>query len=832
MPSLPSLIDKQKQQKKNVVILPSTQLSLCQSFVNLPLTEAKKAIIADASNVLLSKTDELSSSTILNDEHDQSPSTKSTTNRRSTRRRMSVIPSRSTSLTQTIFSSNTCDDIYPAEKENQQSPIGTNQHRKSISKLSLTTPQQNSTTIIDDNVGKLLFTTPNETTTDHKQYWTVIDRQSEWYKLTLQQPSTMITSTLSNYRTINNSAYERKKSTQNMPGNDRNEVNQPADTTQLITKTLMHDLDYDLDDNDIKMLNDINHYIKQNQFRELTEEEFENAIIVLEFYTAEKIRQALKQRSCEGDDIVCDICLLPDADEHNEMVFCERCNSCVHQACYGINFIPSGTWLCRACSILRRPACLLCPRTVGPMKSNPSGTIWCHMTCALWMPELKFAEYIKMEPVLNIDKIPHARWSLRCCVCNTTDGACIQCAYGKCRVPFHVTCAVAAGFYLDFRLSSGDDGGSQFDAYCSKHSDVVREETCDISLMSSKIPYTVYQRDLLKPTWTNEILSTFDNYIDREHLHRELEYDVTISTMIYDYWFNKRKYMNNNLPLVKRINYVLDQRENSELLLGQISNSLKILMKMKDFEKRSEIVQHKNDFISLSLSERLNRIKEKLNIHSSIIPRSSRTQSSSSSSSSISHSYTQCISLVHQQQLKIPAKRQLSLTSSSMKKDEQLQDQPDKYDITSKNQKKHRPTIYYSSKQKQLYANMKSCYVGLENTFTDIEPHITYLVARTMENKDQTILLPKNLFATNIINITEDDMMMAIEQPQLQKEITPPLQLSPSPPLVYSDVSNDSTDDDVKATTKLSFSLNETTLPRGQQYVNKGNVIYCSTGGF
>lgn len=94
----------------------------------------------------------------------------------------------------------------------------------------------------------------------------------------------------------------------------------------------------------------------------MSEEDFENAIIILEYYTAEKIRSYLKQQSCEDEDIVCDICLLPDSDPGNEMVFCERCNACVHQNCYGISAIPNGTWLCKSCAILRRPACLLCPK--------------------------------------------------------------------------------------------------------------------------------------------------------------------------------------------------------------------------------------------------------------------------------------------------------------------------------------------------------------------------------------------------------------------------------------------------------------------------------------
>jgi hypothetical protein len=30
------------------------------------------------------------------------------------------------------------------------------------------------------------------------------------------------------------------------------------------------------------------------------------------------------------------------------------------------------------------------------MKCTASGTIWCHITCALWLPEVKFVDYVKM----------------------------------------------------------------------------------------------------------------------------------------------------------------------------------------------------------------------------------------------------------------------------------------------------------------------------------------------------------------------------------------------------------------------------------------------------
>lgn len=42
------------------------------------------------------------------------------------------------------------------------------------------------------------------------------------------------------------------------------------------------------------------------------------------------------------ENVICDVCRSPDSEEANEMVFCDSCNICVHQACYGITTIPPG----------------------------------------------------------------------------------------------------------------------------------------------------------------------------------------------------------------------------------------------------------------------------------------------------------------------------------------------------------------------------------------------------------------------------------------------------------------------------------------------------------
>lgn len=65
------------------------------------------------------------------------------------------------------------------------------------------------------------------------------------------------------------------------------------------------------------------------------------------------------------------ISLQPDSEELNEMVFCDNCDICVHQACYGIQNIPVGSWLCQPCRKgLDSPSCLLCPQSGGALKKT------------------------------------------------------------------------------------------------------------------------------------------------------------------------------------------------------------------------------------------------------------------------------------------------------------------------------------------------------------------------------------------------------------------------------------------------------------------------------
>lgn len=88
-----------------------------------------------------------------------------------------------------------------------------------------------------------------------------------------------------------------------------------------------------------------------------------------------------------NDGVVCDVCRSPYSEDGNEMVFCDTCNVCVHQACYDIDAIPAGEWYCQPCRELGRvdkASCILCPNKNGAMKRTPDDR-WAHVSCSLWV---------------------------------------------------------------------------------------------------------------------------------------------------------------------------------------------------------------------------------------------------------------------------------------------------------------------------------------------------------------------------------------------------------------------------------------------------------------
>ncbi|XP_067160837.1 E3 ubiquitin-protein ligase Jade-2 isoform X4 [Apteryx mantelli] len=187
---------------------------------------------------------------------------------------------------------------------------------------------------------------------------------------------------------------------------------------------------YDLDELDACWLELVNMELKEMEKPELDEMTLERVLEELETMCYENMNIAIETEEGLGieydEDVVCDVCRSPEGEDGNEMVFCDKCNVCVHQACYGILKVPIGSWLCRTCALGVQPKCLLCPKRGGALKPTRSGTKWVHVSCALWIPEVSIGCPEKMEPITKISHIPASRWALSCSLCKECTGTCIQ----------------------------------------------------------------------------------------------------------------------------------------------------------------------------------------------------------------------------------------------------------------------------------------------------------------------------------------------------------------------------------------------------------------------
>lgn len=82
----------------------------------------------------------------------------------------------------------------------------------------------------------------------------------------------------------------------------------------------------------------------------------------------------------EEDEVVCGVCFDGESTEQNAIVYCDKCNIPLHQACYGIASVPEGDFFCDRCFFAMTSelevgdvsasecTCLLCPWRDGPMK--------------------------------------------------------------------------------------------------------------------------------------------------------------------------------------------------------------------------------------------------------------------------------------------------------------------------------------------------------------------------------------------------------------------------------------------------------------------------------
>ncbi|XP_077080919.1 protein Jade-1 isoform X1 [Siphateles boraxobius] len=314
---------------------------------------------------------------------------------------------------------------------------------------------------------------------------------------------------------------------------------------------------YDLDDLDVAWLELVNTEFRQLALPELDELTMEQVVLELESRCQQNMQRAIETEEGLGieydEDVVCDVCRSPEGEDSNEMVFCDKCNVCVHQACYGILKVPQGNWLCRTCALGVQAKCLLCPRRGGALKPTRSGTKWVHVSCALWIPEVSIGCPEKMEPITKVSHIPASRWALYCSLCREHTGTCIQCSMPSCAVAFHVTCAFDNG--LEMRTTLAENDEVRFKSFCLEHSSnsgASAEPRLDLpGMLADRLKQEQAEREKAshRKQKLQELEDEFYRLVDPKDVAESLSLPDAHVDFLFQYWKLRRK-ANLNQPLV------------------------------------------------------------------------------------------------------------------------------------------------------------------------------------------------------------------------------------------------------------------------------------------
>ncbi|KAM4037526.1 bromodomain-containing protein 1 isoform 3-T4 [Anomaloglossus baeobatrachus] len=360
------------------------------------------------------------------------------------------------------------------------------------------------------------------------------------------------------------------------------------------SEELDEEVEYDMDEEDYAWLEMINEKRKSEGFSLVSQDIFEFLMDRFEKESYFENQKQGDQQSLIDEDAVCCICMDGECQNSNVILFCDMCNLAVHQECYGVPYIPEGQWLCRHCLQSRSTAieCVLCPNRGGAFKKTDDDR-WGHVVCALWIPEVGFANTVFIEPIDGVRNIPPARWKLTCYLCKKKGvGACIQCHKANCYTAFHVTCAQKAGLYMRMEpvkelTVTGPTFTVKKTAYCDAHtpSGCVRrplniyEEPeskngiCrkgnDKSLRSSSKVRKKAKKSKKAVTETCTVVPTvsvpdiplqrINKIINQVSIQRKKQFVERVQS----YWLLKRL-SRNGIPLLRRLQSSLQSQRNSQ----------------------------------------------------------------------------------------------------------------------------------------------------------------------------------------------------------------------------------------------------------------------------
>ncbi|XP_065521414.1 bromodomain-containing protein 1 isoform X2 [Lathamus discolor] len=358
---------------------------------------------------------------------------------------------------------------------------------------------------------------------------------------------------------------------------------------------LDNEVEYDMDEEDYAWLEIINEKRKGDGVSVVSQNMFE---FLMDRFEKESYCENQKQgdhQSLIDEDAVCCICMDGECQNSNVILFCDMCNLAVHQECYGVPYIPEGQWLCRHCLQSRsRPVdCVLCPNKGGAFKKTDDDR-WGHVVCALWIPEVGFANTVFIEPIDGVRNIPPARWKLTCYLCKQKGvGACIQCHKANCYTAFHVTCAQKAGLYMKMEpvkelTGSGTTFSVKKTAYCDVHTPpgctrrplniygeaeikngVCRKEgsvrtarsTSKVRKKTKKAKKTVVEPCTVMPTVSAPYIppQRLNKIMNQVAIQRKKQF----VERVHSYWLLKRL-SRNGVPLLRRLQSSLQSQRNTQ----------------------------------------------------------------------------------------------------------------------------------------------------------------------------------------------------------------------------------------------------------------------------
>ena len=216
-----------------------------------------------------------------------------------------------------------------------------------------------------------------------------------------------------------------------------------------------------------------------------------------------------QQLELESRNDVCCVCGDGTSEDINQVMYCDGCDMAVHQQCYGVPALPTGSWFCERCLERKRLGitdpkteddgvfCALCGEKglKEAFKKTTSG-LWVHVFCVMYDCDTSFSftkgagemMYLK-NIVADNPKYRFVDENHRCEICKSNRGLLVGCVIKNCRAAFHPMCAKREEYRMVARvplpLINGADvgdskknwqqvcptpfAGSTYVGYCKTH---------------------------------------------------------------------------------------------------------------------------------------------------------------------------------------------------------------------------------------------------------------------------------------------------------------------------------------------------------------------------